>query len=717
MASTSETALETTLNDLANARLRDKAPALVNYMVGFQLLKANEEGNRAVGIFGFEIDDAMYYCPVFFLNGEVKGLDSLYSVDSDLFMPLTEEWINTLIHRKAQKLGEPDSKSTHERGVRFPDYRRLTQLPPSNAKSAALETIESRMLDFPELTDVAPSLPVLARETGLSGQIVEAMRSNAKLASAIGTFYDALDFIDAPKVAEAKKKVIIIGGFTDEGVEDLTDDQRRDVLKGGIAVVDERPSKDHSMVWPTNTKLEFSSPGTNGLYDVVMADGSLEAALCYRMSGPDLGTCTNNLLLVTKSKVGLVPYRSVSVMREYSRQEREDFLNKAGVAPESLSVGDTVSFLSRTGEISIPVTIEGITNGSDDFKVYTVRPTSALYRGYGSSKVATHMTWEPSVRDVPVAIDSYDKPGLKHRGSPVERIHQVVVRKGDNTRLAYALDKIIVSEKGFRAIKLGRNGEWSDNIDVSDLGDAKTVEIATTKIAQDIKVWSSGDGLLNIRDEGPAKGYSKIAAVTHLVCGLGMSGEDALGIVKSAGITPVGYWVKKSADLQSFPELNDRSETGFMSQFHPQTQPYETKNVTPSPDNSRFYDYKSPFGGGGDGEQPNDTLSTVENASELGSKEVFDAAALMSIVKSSRPTELVERYMPAIIAGMDRLGRLLFAAFWHYDEYKERFGDELPDLIDNLRSTFEHLGDIVTQVKQRSLSGDADYFGVGMLDG
>ena len=55
MPETNETALEQTFSDLAYSHLRDKSQALLDYLVGFQMLKQEEDGQRAVGIFGFEI--------------------------------------------------------------------------------------------------------------------------------------------------------------------------------------------------------------------------------------------------------------------------------------------------------------------------------------------------------------------------------------------------------------------------------------------------------------------------------------------------------------------------------------------------------------------------------------------------------------------------------------------------------------------------------------
>jgi hypothetical protein len=187
--------------------------------------------------------------------------------------------------------------------------------------------------------------------------------------------------------------------------------------------------------------------------------------------------------------------------------------------------------------------------------------------------------------------------------------------------------------------------------------------------------------------------------------------SDATMIVNDAGYKPQKYWVKQATDLQAFPELNDKTDGGYMGQYTPEMQTYETHQTTGSPDNTRFYDYISPFVGGVPGQDDQGTLDTLSQAAQLGNKEVFDAAALASLIKAARPTEMVERFLPTMVSGMDRLGRLLFLVLWHSEEFKERFGEDLPEIVDNLRSTFEHLGELVIKLKERSLSGDPSFFG------
>ena len=68
---------ETAFSNLAHAYVKDKAPKLLDYEVGFQLIEKNAENTKAVGIFGFKVGNQWLYAPVFFLNGDLKGMMNL----------------------------------------------------------------------------------------------------------------------------------------------------------------------------------------------------------------------------------------------------------------------------------------------------------------------------------------------------------------------------------------------------------------------------------------------------------------------------------------------------------------------------------------------------------------------------------------------------------------------------------------------------------------
>ncbi len=98
--------IEKDFSNLAFTFLRDRAPSLLPYLVGFETVEQDPDGSRAIGIFGFSLGDRFLYVPAFFIANQIKGMDLLYSVDENMFYPLRESWINELVNRQSLNLGE-----------------------------------------------------------------------------------------------------------------------------------------------------------------------------------------------------------------------------------------------------------------------------------------------------------------------------------------------------------------------------------------------------------------------------------------------------------------------------------------------------------------------------------------------------------------------------------------------------------------------------------
>ena len=50
------TGFESSFASLAYVYIQDKAPGLLDHLVGFQLVDTNEENTKGVGIFGFQVN-------------------------------------------------------------------------------------------------------------------------------------------------------------------------------------------------------------------------------------------------------------------------------------------------------------------------------------------------------------------------------------------------------------------------------------------------------------------------------------------------------------------------------------------------------------------------------------------------------------------------------------------------------------------------------------
>jgi hypothetical protein len=131
-----EAGFEQAFSSLAYAYLKDKAPRLIDFVIGFQLVDRNEDNTKAMGVFGFKVGDQWLYAPVFFLNGDLKGHELLYVKRQDAFVPMKENWVNHLISRKPHILGEATPKDTFQLGGVPPDLFRMTH-PPGSSKYGA----------------------------------------------------------------------------------------------------------------------------------------------------------------------------------------------------------------------------------------------------------------------------------------------------------------------------------------------------------------------------------------------------------------------------------------------------------------------------------------------------------------------------------------------------------------------------------------------------
>jgi hypothetical protein len=189
---------EQQFSNIAHAYLKDKAPSLLDYEIGFQLIDRNQENTKAVGVFGFKVGSQWLYAPVFFLNGDLKGHELLYIKNQDLFVPMKENWLNYILNRKPNVLGSEVGRNLQDIGVSQPS---LTQLSRSPSKYAS--TI-SKMPKWAQ--DAVPTLAYIAttnpgkdaKYKGLTSLPTFLQKEGAAVVKSL-----IMGFKDSPKLAQA----------------------------------------------------------------------------------------------------------------------------------------------------------------------------------------------------------------------------------------------------------------------------------------------------------------------------------------------------------------------------------------------------------------------------------------------------------------------------------------------------------------------------------
>lgn len=194
-----DSTFEQAFSNIAHAFLRDKAPSLLDYEVGFQLIDRNQENTKAIGVAGFKVGPQWLYAPVFFLNGDLKGHELLYIKNQDMFVPLKENWLNYILNRKPNVLGTETGRNLSEVGVMPPHLYQLSRSPNKFASASpwvkeALPTIAYWATVNPRSDKKYESivdLPSFLKKEGKSviRSLVLGFKENPKLASTFEQFH------------------------------------------------------------------------------------------------------------------------------------------------------------------------------------------------------------------------------------------------------------------------------------------------------------------------------------------------------------------------------------------------------------------------------------------------------------------------------------------------------------------------------------------------
>jgi hypothetical protein len=313
---------EQAFSNLAHAYAKDKAPGLLDYELGFQLLEKNEDNDKAVGIFGFKIGPQLIYAPVFFINGELKGHELMYLKDSDTFVPLKENWVNYVLNRKPHVLGEEANRNIRALGVERPSMDIFRESPgkyssdQSDWLEQAMPGLSNALLNprptkhelvVPDLVKTSAAaanqfLSIIDASPSLGRDIIrlygpqlikEAMVTAAEIHSAVSS---------RPKTTPKERTVITGSAFQEKSAEEvarsqdpfrtgalrvfvysgtpapgLTSKEAQDLKRDGIYIKDDRETA--SRIYKVQKPLSMMNPDATGIYDVLCKPDSFERCL------------------------------------------------------------------------------------------------------------------------------------------------------------------------------------------------------------------------------------------------------------------------------------------------------------------------------------------------------------------------------------------------------------------------------------------------------
>lgn len=755
---------EQSVAELAINTLKTQVPALMDYALGFQLVDRSEDDTRAVGFFGFKIGEGLIYVPIFFLGGEVKGTELCYVVDEDRFVPLTEDWVNQLIRRKTFSIGDTAGKDRVQQGISGPDLRRL-RVPPMEAKISADLTYNgwapwaqhgAKMFEraLSEEKLAVPTLPDVLAKHNITEAFIENMKAEPKLATAVFSFYKPEDFVEAvEKVAKSKEPVSQCPVFKrevrvfsgDDALRNpaelgfLSEDEKKQVMKGNTVVQDGRLDTEKRKVYDIETTKKLQNPGEGGHYEVVTEAG--EVAGLFVLEPKFVGTGGSRdirLLINDKGEYLLAPKTGIFTTQQSSREDTAKALAKLGSLLSEKDAWDTDSadgfvIIDGAGKYAIgPFTADIVVENADGTTSIFVQQQIPELRSKtdivnaGAHRQRKGMPFDGVAWTTDGAVnlnDGGDCNNNPYMGwqSHWDSVRRIVVTDKPLKNAVFANGIAMVPRgAGFRVVKLGKQLQGS-----SAPGSTADLYLKINKFAEDLEVNYDGQLFRIRRGENTVPAATVKRAYEVLCQDVGIGAEDATDIIKTAQDTPritKRYFVeghdKLAAPPFDHPDFAAHHEPLFDAPV--QQGGMSVMNLMPEhasfdPGASQKYrhfkdenNYSAIYG---------KDIENLNNATQTGQQEVFDASAIGALANVSDVNQEIEEYLPVFMKCLDKLGRALFLFYWNSEDLQERYGKtESKDLQEDVQNVFEHLGDVVLDLK-RSSPNTSDIFGSGIIGG
>ncbi|MFC1453567.1 hypothetical protein ACFLQL_00115 [Verrucomicrobiota bacterium] len=741
--------LEADFGNLAYTFLKDRAPQLVSYLLGFEIVEQEEDGSKAVGIFGFKINEDYFYIPTFFVNNQIKGMDMIYNKAKNIFFPLEETWVNYILDKQAVNLGKGVNKPASVRSdFEEPNFGFLAtpygvnKTAASSSKTAteiikdAFDVWNDMQIKIGEMVEqdeefkqaVACAISRLSKQSDLpikktaedsklipfiknhgGPKAVEVLLSamdDYKVANAAMTFYPTVKSLCVeefnmlnPKQAE-KVQVITSVSANDTPVAVGQEDKQK-IIRDGFTVKDLREPKEKSEMFATDYTKQFTTPSDPGKYDVLLSNGTTMNCSVMGPAKPD----GEYLILINPENMLAIQADPRRVIAKVEHEVDSDIFKKA-ISLEDIKPNNKY------------ILIDDKLNTSGIFEVRTVKAANVgrteidVSSEYNIAKLPTERgTWD--------AIDDHC-----YHGSDQGDIKVWQLADYDSDKLRRVGDKLVIPSN-WKALEVKTCPYDDDKLmavwKAFVPGTLLDLDEALFKNALHNMVVESADKgveYLIYLDDFTAGPYNYKTATVKLIKDYGFDVDDVEYTLKEARDNVKARRLVKFAQFRSpmvgvsmptpaEPQGYGDSYTGAMVQ-----PPYDEQipgqfTGVPSLEDPMVRGFN--MGGESDKNLNQNITQLMDQAAQSGQKTIFDHAAVGGLSKTFDISHIIDTYLPEMVKSLDRVGRILFLFYWKNDDFADRYGaEDLVDMEDLLRNVFKNYGQLILQLKQKAISSNVD---------
>jgi len=787
-----ETGFEQALSTLGHSYMAEKAPKLLPYELGFQLVEKNDDGTRAVGIFAFKVGTQFLYAPVFYLNGDLKGHELLYIKNQDLFVPLRDDWVTYLLGRKPLDLGDNVNRNLASLGVQGPNFYQLARSPQKYAsvhedwKQAALAEVAHFATTSPSvafagkpfdlgqfvktagswayrgLLQLCQARPTLVQEVdryhpGLLEEGARLYGAQAKQASVrrwdsgatprdvlsrvrvekIESGQDALDAIPSytrnemphrrrqrslletmeqgAQTKQAGKRKGKVEAYMDDGpdVRDLTAPEKEQLLRKRYYIRDSRDDEEINKAYDTTVPLRLHNPDETNLYQVLLAPDRF--ATCLVLMHPYSNHGRHHLCTVIELESKRWCNTHPTNVWVRASGSKESFQKWYDDLPEpDGDPGGLVVLLTANGEGTVPFRLSerhGSVVNAENSGLWEVS-----FRHYAASE-----------SDGLSTIRDHNSPFFTYSSERYPSAERVRFTGKTGGRMAVRGRGELWVPADIKILKLpGKPGvssdedccapcEYTSEPGPLEPGNLADVQLLLHDTTYPLQVTARKEQVTLKSGAAQTPVLTPEQAIVALVTQHNLREKTAAALVQRAQERGAVYCRVKAANTTANMITEAPSAPGFPEMpvgYDPMTGGrYPTQEATswalPVNDlltnlnNREAYNPLIP--------PDHSALQSVEQAAQTGQREIFDTAALGSLLKSVRDDSVIDRYLPELLKGMNALGRLLFSFYWHQDNFADRYGKaDLREIEDGLRNAFESIGEILLTLKARTVNPALD---------
>jgi hypothetical protein len=712
---------------LAYQRLQDTLKNLIPYLVGFEIVKKNEDNTKALGVFGFRSQSGqILFVPAFFINGKVKNLDLLYSKNNEQFYPLNEDFAEMFIKDELLGLGENSKQQRADimRDATQGDYRQMS-VPPRTGRYAIASVIDY-VKDGDNLTKQA--FTNLIEENADFCESVLRFYPIEKVAEAI-KLEDGDKYRKGDKGAKKIDLVKVVKPTDKDEVKKLTDHDKQTLLTQGYVIVDDREEGQKSSYGAVDYIKKFTNPTESGFYSYITKLGGLRYGLLIvrpKQLQQDFAT-DDTLVIDLDSKEGNTYVRDHKqvFIKDQIRVQDYSIVHKMMVDPAEARPGysNVYILINENLKATQPFRINANFKDASGIRRISVEPCTE-YCGCDS--------YRSGPKDRPGSIHDLPRGNFYEHPKKLSEIMLVMTKKqGD--RFEYK-DKSLYVPGGFKLLKINPTkqhfGEtWypSDGLSKKDKedqdkrkrdqeaekekylrgepGSPSTLHgILRDKNILPMNVHTNGSEYF-VDINGAKKKYDDpLQAKIAMVVDLGLDQKVASELLDSLvpGFTKKGH-IKLAYTGDIYPQPFE--EQPYVNEFGQNTYVgVGQENTLPTMDSYTGNPTRQDLGTMPEikGVDPKYVQQAIELA-QNGQKEIFDTHMIGALAKYVGVGDKIAEYLPSLVESMDRLGRILFLLHWETDKFKEMYGrGDLPALVELVTNVFKNTGDLVIFLKRKS---------------